>query len=111
MSIRSVQSTNTLDNFRTTFNSLGTDVGDVSTLSTTAKTVVGAVNELVSSLGEVNSITLGSSSVSLGGTLSSIAGLTNISGSGTVNFTTDVQVNSVSVATKPFAIAYSIALG
>jgi hypothetical protein len=31
--------------------------------------------------------------------------------SGTVNATTDVQVNSVSVATRPFAIAQAVALG
>jgi hypothetical protein len=41
----------------------------------------------------------------------SITGINNLSGSGTANFTTDVQVNSVSVATKPFAIAQAIALG
>ena len=37
MAVRSVATTQTLDNFRTTFNSLGTDVGDLSSLSTSAK--------------------------------------------------------------------------
>jgi len=44
-------------------------------------------------------------------TSGSITGLTNVTGSGTANFTTDVQVNSISVATKPFAIAQAVALG
>ena len=51
MAIRSVATTDTLDTFRTTFNSLAsTDIGDVATLSTSATTVVGAVNELNSSV-------------------------------------------------------------
>ena len=44
-------------------------------------------------------------------TSGSITGLSNVTGSGTANFTTDVQVNSVSVATRPFAIAQAVALG
>ena len=44
-------------------------------------------------------------------TSGSITGLTNVTGSGTANFTTDVQINSISVATKPFAIAQAVALG
>ena len=47
MAIRSVATTNTLEQFRTTFNSLGTDVGDLASLSgVSASTVVGAINEL-----------------------------------------------------------------
>ena len=140
MSIRSVQTTDTLETFRTTFNSLASsDIGDVANLNTTSKTIVGAINEIQSSevtaensitlknktisgsdntLSNIgnsslsySSVTIGSTSVSLGNTITSISGLTDISGSGTVNFTTDVQVNSVSVATQPFAIAQSIALG
>ena len=49
MALRSVALTDTLETFRTTFNSLGTDVGDVATLSgVTASTVIGAINELAS---------------------------------------------------------------
>jgi len=49
MALRSVALTDTLETFRTTFNSLGTDVGDIATLSgVTASTVVGAINELAS---------------------------------------------------------------
>ena len=52
MAVRSVATTDTLDTFRTTFNSLAsTDIGDVATLSTSASTVVGAINEVNSTLG------------------------------------------------------------
>ena len=51
MAIRSVATTDTLDTFRTTFNSLAsTDLGDVATLTTSASSIVGAVNELNSSV-------------------------------------------------------------
>ena len=51
MAVRSVATTDTLDTFRTTFNSLAsTDLGDVATLSTSASSIVGAVNELNSSV-------------------------------------------------------------
>ena len=51
MAIRSVAVTNTLDGFRTTFNSLGTDVGDLASLGTTDKTsIVAAVNEINSAV-------------------------------------------------------------
>ena len=47
MAVRSVATTNTLEQFRTTFNSLGTDVGDLASLSgVSASTIVGAINEL-----------------------------------------------------------------
>ena len=47
MAIRSVATTDTLDTSRTTFNSLAsTDLGDAATLTTTASTIVGAVNEV-----------------------------------------------------------------
>jgi hypothetical protein len=51
MAVRSVATTDTLDTFRTTFNSLaGTDIGDVATLTTSASSIVGAVNEVNSSV-------------------------------------------------------------
>jgi len=51
MAVRSVATTDTLDTFRTTFNSLAaTDLGDVATLSTSASSIVGAVNEVNSSV-------------------------------------------------------------
>ena len=184
MAIRSVATTDTLETFRTTFNTLGTDAGDLDSLNTTDKSsLVAAVNEAlagtsqftlrdststtqtieggdtlnvigsnninavvsatdrltisldttVTGLTSLTSTTLtdGTASISSGaitgvtnltasgtitdGTLNiasgSITSMVNVTGSGTANFTTDVQVNSVSVATKPFAIAQAIALG
>ena len=47
MAARTVLTTNTLEEFRTTFNSLSTtDIGDTATLTTTASNIVGAINEL-----------------------------------------------------------------
>ena len=47
MAVRSVATTDTLETFRTTFNSLAaTDIGDPASLTTTASSVVGAINEL-----------------------------------------------------------------
>jgi hypothetical protein len=104
MAARTVLTSNTLEEFRTTFNSLSsTDIGDLATLTTTATSVVGAINEIDATVGS-GSITIGSSSVSLGGTLSSITGLTSLDAS-------SITINSVNVATQPFAIAQAIALG
>ena len=51
MAIRSVATTNTLETFRTTFNSLAsTDIGDTATLGTTATNVIGAINEVNSAV-------------------------------------------------------------
>jgi hypothetical protein len=51
MAVRNVASTESLETFRTTFNSLGTDVGDLSSLSTTAKgSIVLAINEINTSV-------------------------------------------------------------
>ena len=49
MAVRSVATTDTINTFRTTFNTLGTDVGDLTTLNTTDKTsIVAALNETLS---------------------------------------------------------------
>ena len=51
MAVRSVATSNTLEQFRTTFNTLGTDVGDLTSLSTSSKsTIVGAINEINTSV-------------------------------------------------------------
>jgi hypothetical protein len=51
MAVRSVATTDTLETFRTTFNSLAsTDIGDTATLTTSASSIVGAVNEVNSSV-------------------------------------------------------------
>jgi len=161
MTARTVLVTNTLEEFRTTFNSLSsTDIGDPASLTTTATSIVGAINEVNATVttafkiaddsstqqtinsGDVLRISSGSnitatvsstdtitvaldSSISgltsvsattlTDGTMSinsgSFTGVVNITGSGTANFTTDVQVNGVSVATNAFAIAQAVALG
>jgi len=60
MATRSVATTDTLETFRTTFNSLGTDVGDLTDLSTSNKSsVVAAINEAI---GGVNNFTIRDSS-------------------------------------------------
>ena len=52
MAVRSVASTDTLDTFRTTVNTLAsTDIGDPATLSTSASSIVGAINEVNTSIG------------------------------------------------------------
>ena len=51
MAVRSVATTDTLETFRTTFNSLAaTDIGDVASLSTTASEIVAAINEINTSV-------------------------------------------------------------
>ncbi len=51
MAARSVSTSNTLEQFRTTFNSLSsTDIGDPSSLSTSASSIVGAINEINTSV-------------------------------------------------------------
>jgi len=161
MTARTVLVTNTLEEFRTTFNSLSsTDIGDPASLTTTATSIVGAINEVNTTVttafkiaddsstqqtinsGDVlrfssdsnttatvtatDTLTIGLASSISGltsvsattltdGTMSinagSLTSVVNVTGSGTANFTTDVQVNSISVATQPFAIAQAVALG
>ena len=161
MTARTVLTTDTLETFRTTFNSLSsTDIGDPAALTTTATSIVAAINEVNASVttafkiaddtstqqtinsGDVLRISSGSNitatvsatdtiSVALNSTITgltsvsattltdgimsinsgSLTGVVNITGSGTANFTTDVQVNGVSVATNAFAIAQAVALG
>ena len=51
MTARTVLVSNTLEEFRTTFNSLSqTDIGDPATLTTTATSVVGAINEVATAV-------------------------------------------------------------
>ena len=161
MTARTVLTTDTLETFRTTFNSLSqTDIGDPASLTTTATNIVAAINEVNASVttafkiaddtstqqtinsGDVfrissdanttatitapDTLTIGLASTISGltsisattltdGTMSitsgSLTSVVNVTGSGTANFTTDVQVNSISVATQPFAIAQAVALG
>ena len=51
MAAREVTTSNTLEQFRTTFNSLsGTDIGDPASLTTSASSIVGAINEINTSV-------------------------------------------------------------
>jgi hypothetical protein len=162
MAARTVLTTDTLETFRTTFNSLSqTDIGDPATLTTTATDVVGAINEVsastysgfsivdsgssttqaiqggdvitfagdsnisaavtatdtitftlnstITGLTSITSTTITDGTATLTG--GSMTGIVNITGSGTANFTTDVQVNGISVSTQAFAIAQAVALG
>ncbi len=163
MAVRTVATTDTLEIFRTTFNSLSsTDIGDLASLNTTTKSsviaaineveasvaggftlrdststtqaieggatlnVVGSSNEVTAVVSATDTLTIGlASSVSgltsmsattlTDGTASmnsgALTGITNITGTGTLNMTTDVQVNGVSVSSKAFAIAQAVALG
>jgi len=137
MAVRSVALTDTLETFRTTFNSLGTDVGDVSTLTTTATNVVGAINELnaatYSGFTIVDSGSSTTQAISSGDTLtftgdsnitaavtatdtvtfslnSTISGISSFE-SASINATSSLTLNGQSLATQPFAIAQAIALG
>ena len=133
MAIRSVATTNTLETFRTTFNSLGTDVGDLASLSgVSASTIVGAINELASGqyagftisdsgssttqqIGANDNITFAGTSNQITATVSAqdtvtFALASTITGITSLNATT-ITENSVRVATQPFAIAQAVALG
>ena len=138
MAARTVALTDTLETFRTTFNSLSsTDIGDVATLTTTATSVVGAINELNSATYSgftiVDSGSSTTQAISSGDTLtftgdsnitaavtatdtvtfslnSTISGLSSIE-SASINATSSLTLNGQSLATQPFAIAQAIALG
>ena len=133
MAIRSVATTDTLENLRTTFNSLGTDVGDLASLSgVSASTIVGAINELASEqyagftisdsgssvtqqIGANDNITFAGTSNQITATVSAqdtvtFALASTITGLTSLNATT-ITENSVRVATQPFAIAQAVALG
>ena len=132
MAARTVLTTDTLETFRTTFNSLSsTDIGDPAGLTTTATSVVGAINELnASSYSGFTIVDSGSSTtqaISSGDTLT-FTGDSNITAAVTATDTVTFTLNStitgltsldattlteggVQVATRPFAIAQAVALG
>jgi hypothetical protein len=63
MAVRSVALTNTLETFRTQFNSLAaTDIGDTATLTTTASSIVAAINEINTSVSSTGFVLRDSSS-------------------------------------------------
>ena len=182
MAVRSVGTNDTLETFRSTFNSHATDTGDLTNLDTTdSSSLVAAINEakagtstftlrdtssstqtitggdtlnvegsggvsmtvsatdtltasLDSTITGLTSLTstalVGSTSVTAGTlfltenrirttdssvlNLQDIIGVTSagaISGVSTLEASSDITINSISVATKPFAIAQAVALG
>lgn len=90
MAIREVLTSNTFEQQRQTINSLGTDVGDLSSLNSTisgVSSVVGALNQLDTEMGDINALT------------GTFAGQTNL-------------VSAVNLAaTNDEAVALAIALG
>ena len=133
MAARTVATTDTLETFRTTFNSLSsTDIGDPASLTTTASSIVGAINELVSEqyggftisdsgssttqqIGANDNITFAGTSNQITATVSAqdtvtFALASTITGLTSLDATT-ITENSVRVATQPFAIAQAVALG
>jgi hypothetical protein len=131
MALRSVATTDTLGTFRTTFNTLATDVGDLSNLNTaTTSNLVGAINEvlavsfsftlrdstsstqLISQNDTLNVVGDNNIAVTVSSTdLLNIALNSNITGLTSIAVSSDITINGVSVATKPFAIAQAVALG
>jgi len=91
---------------------LGAYITASSTDTLTNKTISGASNTLSGSFSGITSLTAttltdGTATLTSG----SLSGIVNITASGTINATSDIQVNGNSVALKPFAIAQAIALG
>ena len=133
MTARTVLTTNTLEEFRTTFNSLSsTDIGDPAGLTTTATSVVGAINEINSAVtvtgfqiaddtssvtqqivgGDVFRISSGSNITATVSATDTLTVSLNSTITGVTSFdATTITENSVRVATQPFAIAQAVALG
>ena len=132
MAARTVLTTDTLETFRTTFNSLSTtDIGDPATLTTTSTNLVGAINEVSASTYSGSSIVDSGSSTTQaiqGGDVITFTGDSNITAAVTATDTITFTLNStitgltsldattlteggVQVATRPFAIAQAVALG
>ena len=94
MAARTVLTTNTLEQFRTTFNSLsGTDIGDPASLGTTAKTIVAAINEINTSV------------VATGFTMSDGSTSQTVVSGNTVTFTGSSGISAVVSATDTLTIS------
>ena len=107
MAIRNVATSSTLEGFRTTFNSLGTDVGDLASLGTTDKTsIVAAVNEINTSVTTAFKIKDSSSTQQTinSGDVLNFAGSTNItatvSSADTVTFALASSISGLSNITS-----------
>ena len=133
MTARTVLTTDTLETFRTTFNSLSqTDIGDPASLTTTATNIVGAINELNSVVtvtgfqiaddtssvtqqiagGDVFRISSGSNITAVVSATDTLTVSLNSTITGITSFdATTITENNVRVATQPLAIAQAVALG
>ena len=107
MAVRNVATTSTLEGFRTTFNSLGTDVGDLASLGTTDKSsIVAAVNEINTSVTTAFKIKDSSSTQQTinAGDVLNFADTTNItatvSGTDTVTFALASSISGLSNITS-----------
>ena len=131
MAARTIALSDTLASLRTTFNDLSqTDIGDPSSLTTTATSIVGAINELDSAVDTAFSIrddslttqqinsgdvfTISGTSNQITATVSATDTLTIALASTITGLTSldsaAITIGSVNVATQPFAIAQAIAL-
>ena len=101
MAARTVATTDTLNTFRTSFNTLsGTDIGDPATLATSAKTIVAAINEIntsVSATGFTMSDGSSTQSVVAGNTVTfaGSSGITaTVSATDTLTYSLDASLGS-----------------
>jgi hypothetical protein len=131
MTARTVALSDTLETFRTTFNSLSsTDIGDPAALTTVATNIVGAINEVNSAVTTAFTITDDSSTTQKisSGDVFRISGGSNIGASVTATDTLTINldstitglvsldsaalsINGSAVSTQTFAVAQAIALG
>ena len=112
MALRSIATTDTLETFRTTTNSHISDVGDLASLGTTEKgTIVGAINEVNTSVSSAWSISDSGSTIetiSLGGTLNVIGstGITaTVSADGSDALTIAVDTTAVATTTNTISMS------
>ena len=102
MAARSVATTDTLETFRTTFNSLsGTDIGDPSSLTTTAQTIVAAINEVNTSVSATGFILRDSSSTTQTIVAGNTLNVVGSSGISAVVSATDTLTISISGSIYP----------
>ena len=111
MAVRSTATTDTLETFRTTFNSLGTDVGSLDSLATTDKTsIVAAINEVNTEGGNwnISDSTSTIENIPSGGTLNVIGGTgitATVSSDGSDALTIALDTTLVGTTTNTISMA------
>ena len=91
--------------------SLNSSISGITSLTASSDITAGVIKLISNTVKTTDSTPLVLQEVISVSNTGSITGVSSITGSGTANFTTDIQINSVSVATRPFAIAQAVALG